>query len=263
MTQIDEDRVYAGGRREATLLVATESGLVSASVTGDRVGRFGIAWHGSVLDVCADGDRVVIATPDGVKAGSEPTTLDSTEIDSATTVGLTDDGWVVGDSGGRVHLVEGDQTRLLGHVGPINAIAPPLIATDDGLYRLPTLDDGGLSAVRDVTTDPIPLAATPDGLFKLGNGWIAAVNGDGSLVSGASTGAAVAIVDGILYTLSDGDWRPLDPPTTASIADVGVGPALYAVTVGGKVLVEAGAGWRHRNLGISPVRRLAVRRESR
>lgn len=262
MAPLDEDRVYAGGTRDTTLLVATEQGLVRASVTGARVGRFAIAWQGVVHDVAADEERVVVATAEGVLAGSDPTTLEPTTIESATAVGLTDDGWVVGDEEGRVLLVAEDQTRLLGEVAAIRAIDPPMIATPDGVYRLPAIDAGGLSAVRDVSAHPIPLAATSHGLFKLGNGWISAMAGDASLVTGDASGAAAAVVDGSVYTLRDGDWHPSDFPEAHSIADIGVGPAVYAVSVGGTVLIDAGEGWRHRNLGISPVQRLAVRRES-
>lgn len=262
MVPIDEDRVYAGGRREATLLVATEGGLVRASVTGDRVGRFGIVWQGDVYDVAADDDRIVIATAEGVLTGAEPSDLASTSIDSATAVGVSEDGWVVGDSDGRIFTVEGGQTRSIGQVAHINAIDPPLIGTTDGLYRLPDLVDSGLSVVGDVSAQPIPLAATSAALYKLGNGWISAMDGDATLVTGEPSGMAAAVVDGTLYRLRDGDWHTAALPTDSSIADIGVGPALYVVTVDGVVFVDAGDGWRHRTLGISPVRQLSVRRES-
>lgn len=262
MSPIDEDRVYAGGTRDVSLLVATERGLVRASVTGDRVGRFGITWQGDVHDVAADEDRVVLATADGVKAGSDPTDLGSTPIDAATAVGVTETGWVAGDSEGRVFMVEGGRSRSLGQVPPINAIDPPLIATTDGVHRLPTLDAAGLSAVRDVSADPVPLAATKHGLYRLGNGWLSAIDGDATLVTGASSGKAAAVVDDTLYRLPDDDWHSTGVPEPVAIADIGVGPALYAVTVDGTVYVEAGDGWRHRSLGMSPVRRLSVRRGS-
>lgn len=262
MVPMNEDRVYAGGRRDATLLVATERGLVRASVSGDRVGRFAIAWQGMVHDVAADEDRVVIATAEGVKAGSDPSDLESTSIDSATAVGLTDEGLVVGDSEGHVHLVEAGHTHLLGEVGSISAIDPPLIATRGGVYRLPDLTAGGLSEVSDVSAHPVPLAATSDGLYRLGNGWISEVQGNATLVTGDSAGLGAAVIDDSVYTLRDGDWHPMRPSEANDIADIGIGPALYAVTGDGTIFVEAGDGWRHRNLGISPVRRLAVRRES-
>ncbi|MFB6304203.1 MAG: hypothetical protein ABEH47_03480, partial [Haloferacaceae archaeon] len=158
-----------------------------------------------------------------------------------------------------------DKWEPLGRTGGVRAVDAGLVAAADGVRRVTPegLAHAGLADVRDVAGGGRPLAATGDGLYALGNGWLSLLDGPFRAVAAAPDGRATAVGDGAYVRAERGaEWRRIDLPDgvdAADVADAAHGPAArYAVTVDGTVLADAGDGWRRRALGVTEVRRLAV-----
>lgn len=257
MSSIDEKRVYdeKTGRTDAYL--ATAAGVARVSVSGDIVGEFALTHRCTARDVAAAGTRLAVATDRDVLVGP-PDDLAGTEFGPATAVDFRDGAVAAG--GGRVARLreagtEAGEWDELGRVADVRAVSGDLLAAADGVHRL----DGahvGLSDARDVTTTGTPLAATGDGLYRLGNGWMAVLDGDVRTV--ASDGGRVhAATPDVLYERRDGErdgWDAVDTPVDEPVVGVAYGEAeagaVYAVTADGTVLVDAGDGWQSRSLGL-------------
>jgi hypothetical protein len=262
MASLEEKRVFEGGETEATCLIASETGLVQVAVSGDRIGGFGIALRGNIRDVAVARDRVLVATDEDVLAGPSAEALEPTGLGPATAVGLEDMGWIAADADGRLVRMNGDEATDLGAVDAVRAIDPPLVGAADGVYRLDPLDNVGLSGVQDVAAQPVQRAACEDGLYRLGNGWIAEHEGPASAVTGLSKERVAAVIGGQLRQRVDDEWRSTSLPVDSPVVDVALGPATYAITQDGGLAVNAGDGWRTRMLGLSTPRRLAVQAAS-
>ncbi|MFB6301270.1 MAG: hypothetical protein ABEH78_00170 [Haloferacaceae archaeon] len=264
MDDIAEKRVH-DARREATVAhVASETGLVRISVAADRVGRFELARRGAVRDVAAAGGTVVVATGEDVVVDREPT-----GFGPAVAVGADRDGTPLAvDDEGRIARRtpnEPDGWDALGRVADARAVDAGLVAAADGVHRVTPdgLAHAGLTDARDVAGAGRPLAATGDGLYVLGNGWLDRLDGPFRAVAAAPDGRATAVGDGMyVRTAADAGWRGVDLPdgvAPTDVVDVGHAPdARYAVTGDGTILADAGDGWRRRALGMTGVRRLAV-----
>jgi hypothetical protein len=262
---LDEKRVYSAQEGCEELLVATELGVVVVSVSDDLVGEFGIDHQCDARDVaCADG-YVAVATADDVLLGTD---YGETGFGAATAVGFGD-GLLAGDDAGRVarYSDEGDspEWRTLGHVGAVRAIDGPLVAAADGVYRVQgdELVDAGLDDVRDVAGGGVPLAATSEALYRLGNGWMDVLAGDFHVVSAADSAGDArthAATAATLYARETTDeWVAIDVPVEERVVDVAYATATAAVTDAGTLLLDAGDGWRTRALGVRGVGGLAVR----
>jgi len=266
---IDEKRVYADRTGADEVLIAAEQGVVVASLSGDRIGEFGLDHRAVVHDVTARGGRSAIATDDDVLVGD----YDPTGFGPAVAVGFGGDGLLAAGPDGRVARLD-DGWTTLGTVATPRAIDGGMVAAESGVHRIvgDDLRHVGLGGVRDVHGRGMPLAATTDGLYRLGNGWMDELDGPLDVVSAdsaphATSGptqaddrAHAAGEAGVFVRASVGDWRPVDVPTTDRIADVGyTDSATVAVTETGTVLADAGDGWRTRELGVTGVRRLTVR----
>jgi hypothetical protein len=262
MSELGEDRVYAGGSADATLLVACTSGLLWVDVSGDRVGRFGLARRCDARDVSATGARLILATGSGVLVGPDPSSIDETDLGPASAVGLGDCASFVGSDDGHLRKIEDDRISDLGQVGTVSAIDPPLVGTANGVRTLDRLGQADLSDVRDVCGGANHRVATGSGLYRREDGWVRERAGVATAIAEGQSGLTVAVLDGTLGYLGEDGWVSTDSPTDASLADVAVGPAIYAVTTDGTLLVDVGDGWRHRALGVSGVRSLAVRDRS-
>jgi hypothetical protein len=256
---IDEKRVYGDRTGAAAVLLAAEQGLVVASLAGDRVGEFGLDLRATARDVAVAGDRRAVATDEDVLVGDgEPTSFGP-----AVAVGFDGDGLLAAAPDGRVARLD-DGWTTLGRVDTPRAVDGGLVAAADGVHRVVAADlrPAGLDDVRDVATGGAPLAATGHGLYRLGNGWMDERDGPFRIVSADSAAERAHAVgpDGLVARVAVGDWTPVDVPAADRIADVGyTADAVVAVTDGGRLLADAGDGWRSRELGVTGVSRLAVR----
>jgi hypothetical protein len=272
---LDEKRVYGAKRGRSELFVATAVGLVRVSVSGALVGEFGLVHRGSVRDVAAGGDLAVATDEDVLLAragegseGSEGSDGDEEGEPSFEPTGFgpavavsTREGVVAGDGERVARLRDGDWETCC-ELGGVTAIDGGLVAADSGVHRL---DGGhvGLSGARDVAAS-VPLAATDDGLFHLGNGWMRSL--DGAFEAVASDGGRAHAAGDRLYAMGADpeSWEPVELPVEARVVDVAHGETTYAVTEDGTLLADDGeGGWRERALGLSDARALAVVRGER
>lgn len=249
---ITEKRVYADREGKTDAFLATGAGLARVSVSADQIGEFGLERRGEVTDVAADEGRLAVAAEDVLVATDDG--FAETGFGPATAVGFDGDA-VLAAGDERVARYD-DGWTTTAELDEVRALDGDLVATADGVVRI----DGtsvGLTDARDVAAGEPPLAATGDGLYHLGNGWMRDVGGDfrGVAVDGERAGAATADA---LYERVDGEWREREVPLSA-VADVTHAPdAVYAVSPDGTFAVDAGDGWRTRALGLPEVRALVV-----
>jgi len=269
---IDEKRVYADRTGADEVLVAAEQGVVVASLSGDRVGEFCLDHRTGARDVAAAADRRAVATEADVLAGD----YDPTDFGPAVAVGFDDDALLAAGPDGHVARLGGDGAwTTLGRVDEPRAVDGGMIAAADGVHQVvgDELRNVGLADVRDVSGRGMPLAATGDGLYRLGNGWMDDLDGAFDVVSADPRSAgsrretdtaddrAHAVGEaGVFVREAVAEWSPVDAPTDDRIVDVGYTEgATVAVTETGTLLADAGDGWRTRALGVTGVAALAVR----
>ncbi|MFB6292687.1 MAG: hypothetical protein ABEH60_00305, partial [Halonotius sp.] len=107
----------------------------------------------------------------------------------------------------------------------------------------------------------VPLAATENGLFRLGNGWLSVDGGAFTRVASDGHGHASAVGPDGLRTQADadGEWDKEELPVDEAVADLAYGSGLRAaVTEAGTLCVTAGDSWRHQRLGMPGVAGVAV-----
>ncbi|WP_232686528.1 HVO_0234 family beta-propeller protein [Halobacterium zhouii] len=278
MSSIDEKRVYADQTGTVTAYVAADLGVAAVSVSGDIVGEFTLVERCTARDVAATARGVAVAADDGVLLGDGEVferVGDGSDagFDAAVAVTGLDGDVVAADASGRVARYDGTW-QTVGTCGEVRALDGDLVAAADGVHRIAgdSLAPAGLEDARDVANASVPRAATPEGLFRLGNGWIDELQGTFQVVD-AATGdeendiLAHAATSGAFYELAGGDWRERDLPVEERVAGVAYGPAVVereppddsrerrsrpvlAVTDAGTLLVDAGDGFRHRALGL-------------
>lgn len=272
----DEFERPDGDERHVLLAVATDDDLKLAPLEPDP------ASTGELTFVDAGvGSTVAVGTHDGgfLVAGADGT------ISHVAEVGTVDSGAAGSDVSSRSTGADGPTPNALiadrlGDVPDPRAVDGPLIAAADGVHRAAsrggsrTVERVGLDDVRDVAGGGIPLAATPDGLYWLGNGWMDAIDGDFDVVAADGRGHAMAGGEGSLW-VRHGDptgdeasgsagwgvdaWSRAELPVDAQIAALGYGPGLsVAVTGTGAVCVDVGGGWRHRTVGVAGVSGVAL-----
>ncbi|MFB6101667.1 MAG: hypothetical protein ABEJ73_03805 [Haloplanus sp.] len=271
---IDEKRVYGDRTGAVEVLIAAEQGVVAASLADDRVGEFGLDHRATARDVALHGNQRLVATADDVLVGD----YDATDFGPAVAVGFDGAGTPLAAApDGRIARLD-DGWATVGHVDDPRAIDAGMVAAADGVHQV--VDGGlrnvGLDGVRDVHGRGMPLAATDGGLYRLGNGWMDELDGAFAVVSADSTNAPSASSrtqsggaaerahaaggDGLFARDAIAEWSPVDYPGDGRIADVGyTEAATVAVTETGRLLADAGEGWRTRELGVSGVGRLAIR----
>lgn len=287
---MDEDRVYDDRRRETVAYLATGQGVATVRVASDRVGRFGLAHRCEPHDVATGGGQVYVATPTGVLAAThdgsaDPGGFDSLGFDDAVAVTAADERVLAADAGGTVARYRDGEWHSVGTVDDVRTLSGEFVAASDGVYRVAgdgaggggdagdsggdSLRNVGLDDVRDVAGDGVPLAATGDGLYRLGNGWLCEREGVFETVATGRTGGgerAHAATAGTLYAREDGEWPAVELPVDEAVTGVAYGECVYAVTRDGTFFVQAEpertadgtGGWRHRSLGLPGVAGLAV-----
>jgi hypothetical protein len=250
---IAEKRVYGDAGGAATLLVASEIGLVRVTVSDDIVGEFSLERRGPVTDVAADDGRLAIATPEEVHVATEDG-FRETGFGSATAITYHDGLVAAGE--GRLARHDGTWTTL-SELRGVRSIAGRLVAAESGIHHL----DGtrlGLDDAFDVSASGTPLAATDSGLYRLANGWVRALEGSFSVVVGDGTRGHAATADSFHERGEGGEWTLVELPLEEPVVDVAHGTGSYAVTEAGTVLASVGDGWRHRSIGVTGVTGLAV-----
>ena len=282
MQTLTEKRVFGTKLGTTELFVASETGLVGVTVSADQIGEFGLAHRGPVRAVDVDERGVLIGTDDGTLHSQPATDGDTHTAQSRTFAPLGDEpfgevvavGWgsagaVAADATGTVATYgsEGGDWITLGETEEIRAVDGDLLAASDGVYRL--TEDGlahvGLSDVRDVAGHGTPLAATAEGLFALGNGWLDVRDGAFDRVASDGHGHAHAVGSTELLGRTDGDgpvdegWIPDELPVDSPVVDIAYGSGIVAaITENGTLCVDAGDSWRHQLLGVRGVSGLAV-----
>lgn len=252
MPDIDEKRIFAEQTTAQVAFVAAELGVLTVRLAEDRVGDYGIARRCSPRDIAASGTRVALAAED-VYLGDEKE-IAGTDFGPSV---------AVGDSAGVIAASpHGDLARYheasphwedIGAVAAVTAIDGDLVGTESGLYRLPALTPAGLDEVRDIDASGLPLAATKTGLYRLGNGWMDVLTGDFQMVSGPANDEfpTYAATPSTCYEHHEGEWQPLELPTTAPIIDAAFGDCPYLLAADGTLLANGGNGWRSHPLGVT------------
>ncbi|QCW01793.1 hypothetical protein [Natrinema pallidum] len=277
MDSIEEKRVYGDREGASTAYVTSEMGVVRVRVAGDTVGEFGLCERCHARDVAAIGDGVAIATDDDVRVrtleggnGTGDETFVGTGFGPAVAVGYDDRDLIAADPDGHIarRAAGTDEWTTLenGSGATVRAIDGDLVGTDDGVSRVHggRLEHAGLTAVRDVSAAGVPLAATVDGLYKLGNGWLELLGGSFETVAADPRSEpgrlerAHAVADDACYEYPiDGEWAQSERSNDA-IVGFGYGDTVYAVTADGTFLSASGGEWRTRLLGITDVTGIAV-----
>ncbi|ELY45679.1 HVO_0234 family beta-propeller protein [Natronorubrum sulfidifaciens] len=287
MHSIEEKRVYGDRAGAIEAYVSSSIGVVRVRVAGDTVGEFGLCDRCTARDIAATERAVAVATDEDVRllvpsADDDESTADDpaiveTGFGPAVAVGADDAGLLAASPDGGIARLEGELTAADGDwntlesdgIGTVRAIDRDLIGTDSGVYRVHDggLDHAGLTAVRDVSAAGVPLAATADGLYKLGNGWMEILEGSFEVVAadphtdpGRLT-RAHAVSGETVYAYSEDGWQVYDR-SSEPIVGIGYGETCYAVTERGtfcSATPDDDTGqWRSRTLGIGDVTGLAV-----
>lgn len=287
---IEEKRVYAGSAGHTDVFVASGLGLVRVAVSADKVGEFTMVRRGTVRDVAvrprADAsDRIAVATDEALLVGDltaggdhvagDDLALKPTDFGPTVAVDDHDGGFLVAGVDGKVAVVHGDgngtTSEGVGSVDAPRAVDAPLVAAADGVHRVvggdpatATLSNVGLADVRDVAGAGVPLAATTEGLYYLGNGWMDARPEAADVVAADGEGHALAATaDGFYRHAGDAwgsdAWTLAALPVDEAVVAAGYGPGLaLAVTEAGTLCVDAGDGWRHQVIGARDVGGLAA-----
>jgi len=277
MQTLSEKRVFGAKTGTTDVFVATDTGLVVVTVSAEQIGTFGLTHREPVTAVAADAERVLLGTDDGLRyspldaadrASSPPEfafeAVDGLPLDRVAAVGFGPAGPLVADDAGGVFAVdlESEHHEQEGETAGVRAIDGGLVAAASGVYRLDTeLTHVGLDAASDVAGHGVPLAATDNGLFRLGNGWLSVANGPFDGVASDGHGHASAVGSDGLRTQAeaDGGWDREALPVDEAVADIAYGSGLRAaVTEAGTLCVNAGDGWRHQRLGVPGVTGVAV-----
>ena len=268
MSDMTEDRVYGNDAGTTEVFVAAGIGVVSVSVSADRIGRFGVTRRCSPRDIAGGDGRLAVAAEEDVLVRQEGEFV-RTGFGSAVAVGVHGGAVLAADPDGRVARRAGGKWSTLATLdASVRAIDGPLLATDRGVHRIGGDGDGnddgdvirpaGLEAVNDVAARG-PYAATDEGLYTLGNGWMAEIEGQFGTVAASREHAYAAgsprAGDAGLHERRDGGWRPVDLPIDGAVADV-VGGRGYAITERGTLL--SAPDWRSRSLGVRGVVGIAI-----
>ncbi|MDS0476261.1 hypothetical protein [Natrinema sp. 1APR25-10V2] len=289
MDSIEEKRVFGDREGALTAYVASAIGVVRVRVAGATVGEFGLCERCTARGVAATRSSVAVATDEDVRefaledetddtadeapvdAGDE--TFTETGFGPAVAVGYNDGDLLAAGQDGRVarRAVGTDEwTTLVDDLGAaVRAIDGDLVGTEDGVYRVHDdgLDHAGLTDVRDISAAGVPLAATADGLYKLGNGWMEVLEGDFETVAadprsepGRLLRAHAVSESGLYECAADDEWQALENSSDPGerVVDFGYGDAVYAVTADGTFLSASDGDWRTRTLGVTDVAGLAI-----
>ncbi len=255
MSSIDEKRVYSDQEGTTTVYVGTELGVARVEVSGDIIGEFSLAHRCVVRDTATMNGALAIATDEDVL----DTEFSPLDFGPTAAVGFDGDDILAAGDDGRLARYDGEWHEVA-MLDDVRTIDGNLVATGGGVYQVSS--DGvqhvGLTDVRDVSAGDVPLAATADGLYRLGNGWMDVLDGSFRVVNATEEHAYAATAEKVVSRDGDG-WQEVSLPVSGPIADIGIGDGVYAATDSGTFLVRTGGGWRNRHLGLTGVTSLSIR----
>ncbi len=258
---LSEKRMYGEKRPETHAYVASGLGVTRVETAGGQIGRFSLAKRCSARDVAGSDGEIAVATDESVLVVTDDG-FTPTGFGPATAVGYDTDGLLAAGDGRVARYVDGDWVRL-GEIRAVRAIDGGLLAAEDGVYALPSLERLGLADVTDVAPG---YAATADGLYgRDGDEWNERRSGGHQAVESDGEHTHAAADDG-LSELVAGRWERCSLPVEERVVDITYGDDTYAITEDGTFLVdtvdEATAdgqgGWRQRSLGVPEVVGVAV-----
>lgn len=281
---IDEKRVYGDRSGAVDLAIATGMGVARVSVSGEQVGEFGLTTQVTARDVVTappaagqdddHGTGVAVATDEDVLLG-DPDDLEPTGFGPAVALGRRDAALLAADETGRIAKWSADTGATTDTAGGddawtdiatldagVRALDGDLVATSSGVYRFTqdAFQPAGLDDAWDVAAGLVPHAATSQGLYHLGNGWMDVLEGDFRVVEitadGGRVGRGHAATPDTFYEHRDGQWAECDVP--GRVTDVAHGPRDYAITVDGSFLLRRDDGWHSRSLGLPDAVGIAV-----
>lgn len=271
MGELAEDRVYDERAGKRTVYAATGTGVAAVEVSGDRVGRFRLDRRCGARDLASGAGWLAVATGEDVLAldlQADEQRYVETGFGPAVAVGFDEDDLLAAGPDGRigrvVHVAE-DPTEWLDVAavdGAVRAIDGPLVGASDGVYQLTpdAIVDVGLDDVRDVAGRAAALAATGDGLYRLGNGWLREAGGAFDVVAADPEDgerAHAATGERVYEYGADGGWTAREVPA-GPVVDFAYGERTYALAADGTFLVDRGDGWARRSLGLADAAALAV-----
>ena len=270
---IDEKRVFASKAGKTEVFVAAGVGVVVVDVSEDLVGGFRVDHRCTARDVAGRAGRLAVATDEDVLLAPG---YEATGFGPAVAVGFSESDVVAVGDDGRVGTLSFDSTlgadgdggedpvwRALGSVEEGHAVDGRLVATAGGVVRAgdDALHPAGLDDVRDVAAAG-PFAATGEGLFYLGNGWMEIEGGSWHAVDASIDGerAHAAGDPGVRRrrATDGGEWRAVDLPITDPVGFAYGDDFVCTVTADGTFLVDAGDGPRTQELGLRDVGGIAV-----
>lgn len=281
MVSIEEKRVYRGSGNSTPVYVAGDFGVAVVETSDDLVGEFGLEHQCTARDVAGRNGRLAVATDEETLVHG-PDGFEPLEVGASTAVGFDGEDLLVAREDGAIFREDDEEWRQLGRLDDVRAIDGSLLAAASGVYQAESrdLEYVGLENVRDVSTAGVPLAATADGLYTLGNGWMEVASGEFFAVSATQNtgrlGRAHAAGEDGLVGYDDDEWHAVEVPTDETIValthgndtyespagggsdDVVRHDAVYAVTADGTFLLSVGDGWRKQVLGLPGVQAIAV-----
>lgn len=286
MSTLSEKRVYAEQGEPTPVYVAAEQGLVRAKLSGDAVGEFSLARRCTARDVALGDDGLLaLATTEATLVGGDAELLQETGFGAAVAVSFVSGTGAGGaDSGAAGALIAANRAgrvaRLpldplatgaptsedwtpLGTVEAARAIDGSLVAAEDGVYRIldGEIEHAGLADARDVAARGAPLAATGEGLYELGNGWMLARDAAHDTVATDGERAHAVDADGALFTREGREWMETGFQAESKPADVAYTPdGVVVATESGSLVVDVGDGWRSRAVGVTDVQAVAAPR---
>ncbi len=271
MPTIREKRVYTDQSETVDAYVAADLGVAVARVSQDKIGEFSLVERCTARDVAATERGVAAATTEDVLVESGDG-FEETGFGPAVAVTDYAGDVLAASEDGHLARYNGEWADIGSLDGEVRALDADLIAADDGVHRV-TDDDlsaVGLDDARDVAAAGVPLAATPDGLYRLGAGWMHTADGafevavsDPVTASADGLGRAhAATADDLYEHAAGGDadaWRTRDLPVDDSVTDVAyTTDGVVVLTAGGALAADVGDGFRHRSLGLRDAAALAV-----
>lgn len=259
MGSVEEKRVFDEALSATRLLVTSSLGVTFVDVADGRIGEFGLLSNDAATDITQTPTGFAVATTEDVVLISESTIV-PTGFGPAEAVTWAGSGLTAADNTAHVATYNDNTWTTIGSLpSPVNAMDGPFVATDDGIFRLnPDLTHVGLSAVNDVSAEPIPRAATRTGLYELGNGWHQAVDGEFQFVATwvrHDDTLAYAATQSALYE-RDPTWREIDHPFSDPIIDVAFTTYPFFITTTGALGVRH-SDWQMTSLGLPNVTGIA------